>query len=388
MAATWKKRKSIPIGIETQVLTESRRRCCLCFHLNGKTDVKSGQIAHIDRNRTNHAESNLAFLCLEHHNEYDAKRIQSKGFTPSELRHAKRSLYEDLQKRQCDDRVSVAITVEADFNELTETERRLLLDKICALAEVKRGVLIRHVERSSIRFAVEMNVDDAAKLTKAFNSGRLSPLAVSDVRLDSRPTRRIVFSRSFDEYQFNNTVSREQALEVTGSPDCSLFLNEGKTSSQESAKVGLYLKKITAKYSILIITQRATEVVAAFPLNHELIDIEPDANPISVLKSFLSKVGLESLVGNERALLRIGEIVPLPVHVNDAPGFLQYCQKPVVESREPFVCINVLTHTGATTIGIEILFYVSAVRYYPWLASLGRPTPPIRDSFFFSPLSD
>jgi hypothetical protein len=53
--------------------------------------IVEGQIAHIDRDASNASESNLAFLCLNHHNEYDTKKKQSKNLTPMEVRRFKRS---------------------------------------------------------------------------------------------------------------------------------------------------------------------------------------------------------------------------------------------------------------------------------------------------------
>jgi len=48
-------------------------------------DVKQGQIAHIDRNPANSAVSNLVFLCLKHHDQYDTRTSQSKGWIEDEV---------------------------------------------------------------------------------------------------------------------------------------------------------------------------------------------------------------------------------------------------------------------------------------------------------------
>ncbi len=79
-------RIAIPEATVTQVIMRSRRRCCVCFGLHRDGDLKKGQIAHIDRTNTNNREDNLAYLCLEHHDAYDSKNSQSKGFTPLELK--------------------------------------------------------------------------------------------------------------------------------------------------------------------------------------------------------------------------------------------------------------------------------------------------------------
>jgi hypothetical protein len=83
-------RKPIPQATQVGILLESHRRCALCFHLHDDMAVKDGQLAHIDRNPSNGAEDNVVFLCLVHHNQYDLKPSQSKGWLPAELAKIKR----------------------------------------------------------------------------------------------------------------------------------------------------------------------------------------------------------------------------------------------------------------------------------------------------------
>ncbi|MCO5064300.1 MAG: hypothetical protein M9924_07760 [Rhizobiaceae bacterium] len=82
----------MPTENETSALVESRRRCCICFALNRDTVIKSGQIAHLDRNNSNHSPANLAFLCLDHHDEYDTTTSQRKGFKIQEVKQYKEEL--------------------------------------------------------------------------------------------------------------------------------------------------------------------------------------------------------------------------------------------------------------------------------------------------------
>ncbi|WP_305669703.1 hypothetical protein [Falsiroseomonas sp.] len=83
---------------ETSVLIRSRRRCCICFAINRDFDLKSGQIAHIDRDNTNNREENLAFLCLNHHDEYDSRSSQRKNFTAHEILSYRHELYDHVEK--------------------------------------------------------------------------------------------------------------------------------------------------------------------------------------------------------------------------------------------------------------------------------------------------
>jgi len=55
--------------------------------------VKQGQIAHIDHNSGNNNTDNLAFLCLNHHDQYDSRSSQSKQLTIRELKSFREELY-------------------------------------------------------------------------------------------------------------------------------------------------------------------------------------------------------------------------------------------------------------------------------------------------------
>src|SRR5258706_16354405 len=93
MAGKQPLRKRIPAEVERRVLTQSRRRCALCLHLDRDTKQKHGQIAHLDRRRSNSVEDNLALLCLKHHSEYDSITSQHKNYTIDEVKAARRALY-------------------------------------------------------------------------------------------------------------------------------------------------------------------------------------------------------------------------------------------------------------------------------------------------------
>jgi len=94
------KRHRTPSDIETNVLTSSGRRCCICFGLNDDFLVKKGQIAHLDRNPSNYNIDNLAWLCFEHHDEYDSRTSQSKGLTLLEVKVYRNSLYNSVIDRR------------------------------------------------------------------------------------------------------------------------------------------------------------------------------------------------------------------------------------------------------------------------------------------------
>lgn len=85
-------------SVRVEVLIASRRRCALCFGLNGDLEIKQGQIAHLDRDRNNNHPENLCFLCLPHHDTYDSRPSQSARFTPEEAKRYREELYETLSR--------------------------------------------------------------------------------------------------------------------------------------------------------------------------------------------------------------------------------------------------------------------------------------------------
>jgi hypothetical protein len=95
---TMAKRKKTPPGTETDVLTRSARRCCICFGLAADFTEKQGQIAHLDGDPSNPDFENLAWLCLPHHDKYDGTTSQSKGLTIREVKKYRTRLYEAVDQ--------------------------------------------------------------------------------------------------------------------------------------------------------------------------------------------------------------------------------------------------------------------------------------------------
>jgi hypothetical protein len=69
----------------------------LCFQISGDLSEKLGQIAHLDGDRTNAAEDNLAWLCLDHHSVYDSTTSQHKNYTIAEVKAARERLYKLIE---------------------------------------------------------------------------------------------------------------------------------------------------------------------------------------------------------------------------------------------------------------------------------------------------
>lgn len=73
-------------------------------------DVKGGQIAHLDRDRSNAAIENLAYLCLECHKLYDTHNNRVLSFTAEEIALYRAQLYRALGS----DQIEWNITVRGD----------------------------------------------------------------------------------------------------------------------------------------------------------------------------------------------------------------------------------------------------------------------------------
>jgi len=93
-------RKPIPDEVQADVLTRSRRRCCICFGLRQDLTEMRGQIAHLDRDPANNEPDNLAFLCLDHHDRYDGRTSQIKGLMLPEVKLYRMALYEAIEQGQ------------------------------------------------------------------------------------------------------------------------------------------------------------------------------------------------------------------------------------------------------------------------------------------------
>ncbi len=365
-------RKKIPSAIEAQVLTESRRRCCLCFHLKNTTDANlQGQIAHIDRNRTNHQESNLAYLCLPHHDVYDSKTSQSKRLSPAELLHAKKALHEFLN-RSSDLRESDRLTLTIAGNPLmfTDERRQRRLDSITLDATLRGGIkVVVGILKESIRLTVELATDDAARLCRAFNERRLAE--VLDVELTPTPDRSLEISPIFDEQK--SRVSKSEAMEVVRLRDAAVFLDGDREVSYEAARCGIYTKcfgKKAERHTIIVVTSiddHNNHLYAALRADHRLVRVPDPPNPVQALKAFLGVFGVDmSLPGLGTSRLFLGGRMRVPPSVvtdADSCSFLTQVVKD--QWREPF---SMISNTRMSEVGpfmnVYLLAFYAQKRYW------------------------
>ncbi len=139
-------RKAITREIETNILTKSRRQCCLCVFLDGDNSVKNGQLAHIDHNSSNSREDNLVYLCLEHHNQYDSVYRQSKKITSSEVKYYKSSLYKKLGTGDREWKITIEGSLNSFPNskivELLEQFKKVTKDPTIVIKEIAQGSVV------------------------------------------------------------------------------------------------------------------------------------------------------------------------------------------------------------------------------------------------------
>lgn len=145
-------------AVAADILYRSRRRCCLCFFLDGDEGVQEGQLAHIDRNSSNSSEDNLVYLCARHHNLYDTRYSQAKSFSSSEVRRYKKELYTRLgtQKDQWEIVLKGRLTdfSEERLNDLVANLKNLAGGLEISIREVREGSVIVRFDAAEGAFEI------------------------------------------------------------------------------------------------------------------------------------------------------------------------------------------------------------------------------------------
>lgn len=371
------RRKKIPSDIESRVLINSRRRCCLCFYLEGDLEEKKGQIAHIDHKRNNNHESNLAFLCFKHHDEYDSKSSQSKGITHKELQYAKELLHQEIGKffntesSSSVGRAQVKITFEADFDKMQPEDRHNLINSIIDLTKIKGEITILNIERGSIKLTIEVDFEDAEKIYQEYSNGNLKEVGIIDVRPAQNILKKnIKFSKSFKTY--HHGITKWQATDIILNPDSVSFFAGNKYTSPESSHYGLYLKRISSKYSVLIVTFMASTIHSAYPINHSYLKVPKGSDPLGILKKFLNVFGIEIDLTDKSNLLHTGIHIQLPVYVSSKSKLIKYLEECVEKNDEKYelVCIMEKGVIISNTIQLQLIFAISKNRYYSSLRDI------------------
>ena len=92
------KRQPIPPDLRDELLFLSGRRCCICYGLKGDMSITLyGQIAHLNRNPSDNRFDNLAYLCLDHHEQYTSS-TQGQNLTIGEVKRYRQTLYDEINR--------------------------------------------------------------------------------------------------------------------------------------------------------------------------------------------------------------------------------------------------------------------------------------------------
>jgi hypothetical protein len=133
------KRPKTPDSTANAVLLASRRKCAVCFGLYQDLTVKSGQIAHIDRDPRNNDQDNLVYLCLDHHDDYDRPASQSKRIQAGELKAFRDELVAALASVKFTDPAAV-IASGLQFTRALEAEFREAIAEARSESEIQSAV--------------------------------------------------------------------------------------------------------------------------------------------------------------------------------------------------------------------------------------------------------
>jgi len=168
-------RKELPGPIRARILISSRRRCCLCWFWDGDDSRKDGQIAHIDRDPSNASEDNLVYLCLPHHNQYDAEYRQSKKIMDEEVRNARAELSRHLNGSPISS-VLLEAKLGRDFEGFTEEDERELLAILNTFC--RRGIEVVLRTHGCVLLTTKVQPEDAIRLMEALDVGNLREAGV------------------------------------------------------------------------------------------------------------------------------------------------------------------------------------------------------------------
>ncbi|MDZ7757769.1 hypothetical protein [Rhodohalobacter sp.] len=152
-------RKKVKQTTQTEILYKSRRRCSICYGLNGDIELKKGQIAHLDQDSSNNDFDNLAFLCFDHHDEFDGNTSQSKSIQKNEVKRYRDDLYRLIEELGTENLPDLEkFEVGSNNTDRDKLEFNIYQEKIKIYREIRKflGLIIRDADieiKEMIEFA-------------------------------------------------------------------------------------------------------------------------------------------------------------------------------------------------------------------------------------------
>ena len=246
-----------------------------------------GQIAHINGKRDDNREENLAYLCLDHHDEYDGTTSQSKGLTPGELRYYKSRLEEIESRRGRQSTEDGLIHVTSDFGELDEKAIDALLKSVVSLSLTNRPVVLKN-RVGEDKIVVSLGSDDLAALMKADDCGVLRKCKVKSVKPVFSETARVF--KFYPEYPMLNTFSKSDTIRLFKS---SQYQN-GFDYRHFNWRVRCYVppnRKTVAVITIGTSSGEQTQLTESLIVRDEDVNCWCPDRPIELLQDFLARFG-------------------------------------------------------------------------------------------------
>jgi HEAT repeat protein len=174
-------RKQLPSRTETAILTKSKRRCCLCFHLNQDYGEKLGQVAHLDGNPENDIEDNLAYLCFDHHSLFDSTTRQHKNYTTTEVKAAREDLCSRNGTLDSDRAVQWIIVLDGVVAEFNKPRVEAIAARLQELLQDPQLTITR-IQRGSVRVTVESGAGAFRLIKSLFDEGRVPDILGHRIR--------------------------------------------------------------------------------------------------------------------------------------------------------------------------------------------------------------
>jgi hypothetical protein len=202
---------------------------------------KKGQVAHLDRNPGNNTFDNLAFLCLDHHDEYDSTTSQTKGLQLKEVKVYRQGLYEavrqyldqdDQENAKSANEIGSALLTKGEFafyqgqyeSHLAESIRLLntlteLLERYTAQTQDRTDRLTALVAAPSFNFGLHKELDHLGGAHMAALANDLvatsSPLVVITTKMLDALTRFSALASDFEGA--NRSIFEQRLSELQGS---------------------------------------------------------------------------------------------------------------------------------------------------------------------------
>lgn len=371
-----KPRKKIPKAVEAELLLSCRRRCCLCYYLNENVKTTlNGQIAHIDHDPSNNDLNNLAYLCLEHHEQYDSRTSQTKKITASELHKAKNKLSDYIDRCLSSDKDScerVVITIDGDFESFNNEECEKLLQIIKEASGIRGGVKVIQQKRGSIQLELSLTSTDAQKLYCAFNENKLTHTGVMNIQLLPPYANSIEFHGKFDTSILGGrVVTKLQAVKTITHADSCQFISAGNDVPREKAACGLFVKEFGKrdKYAIIVVMHLMEPsnpiVMGAIRAHKSDLGSWPISRPLDLVREFAETFGAQRqhpALGTSS--LFVDAQTPIPPIYRDLPGVQAIME--LIPGTEPAYVLII----GKIESGESELHFLLAVSMKKYNASL------------------